>query len=169
MSGNAVKIGVAVVLLVAAGLIGLAFWTDTELGDRDYYYDESEGTLFVAAASLRAPIEGVGGAKGDGVRAVVGICGEADRAPTVDDILYLERFTPELIALFEENDRAAAEGRAGPGEVQDRVYLSEQTLVRAPGDTEWHAQSSVEGQAVLGRVREKCEDGSYPRLVTPDG
>lgn len=167
-------------MLLGAALIGVVSLRGTSLGDRDFYYDESERRLFVAPASRRPPIDGVGGAKRDGVRAIVGVCGPDAERPDEADILYLQRFTPELIALLEQNDRAAAAGEPGPPEVQDRIFLSEHTLVRRPDPArgsephldpdgaEWHPIGSPEGQEIIAAVRRPCPDGSHPRLVTPD-
>lgn len=161
--------GAVMLVAAVAGLAALGSWMllrpAPAIGKMAYYYDESAERLFVSRANQLAPIPGTDGPEADGVLAVVYTCGT-----TTDEelqIAYLQRLDDELKAKWEAwLATEGAEGQ-GPPEVEDRVYVSAHTLVRRPGEGEWYAKSSREGQAIVRVLTEKCANGAYPRLCDP--
>ncbi|MCB1246650.1 MAG: hypothetical protein KDB69_05245, partial [Acidimicrobiia bacterium] len=66
-----------------------------------------------------------------------------------------------------EADAAEAEGRPVPAQLQDRAYLTENTLVRAPDGGEWVPKSSDRARAIVAVMASKCENGSFPKTCDP--
>lgn len=162
-----VKMIAAAVLLLAAVVVALLAMNRAGPGDLAYYYDLSEQRLYTAPAGQIPPHRGVGGEAGDGVLAVVYVCGEDRKSKAERKIAYLMTYSPELGALMAR--AAAAVGGDGtyPEQLEDRVWVSTNTLVRAPDDAEWHAMNSAEGQAALAVLSMECEDGRYPTVCSP--
>ena len=166
-TSGAVKVGLSVAgLLIAAFLAYRALTGSHEVGDRAFYYDESERKLYVGPAGQFPPLGGIGGASGDGVIAMVYTCTE-DPSKADRQIAYLQKFTPELVAKLEANEQ---EHKATGTVTQplDRGYMTEQTLVRRVDEEAWHSQSSPEGQEIISVLSRRCDNGQFPRLCSPD-
>ncbi|MBK7403302.1 MAG: hypothetical protein IPJ41_01380 [Phycisphaerales bacterium] len=161
---DSVKAVVAVVLLVAAGLIVMFFLRARSTGDVAYYYDVSEKKLYAAKAAQVPPLPGVGGESGDGVVAVVVVCGGKT---SERKIAYLMTYSPELASAMKQAEASRNGQGAYPEQLNDRAWVGTNTLVRREDDPSWHAMSSSEGQAALAVLNAKCEDGSYPRVCSP--
>lgn len=162
---DSVKAVVAVFLLAAAGLVAMFFLRSRSTGDLAYYYDQSEQKLYVAKAAQIPPLSGVGGDSGDGVVAVVYVCGQGGKADR--KIAYLMTYSPELAEAMKQAEASIRGEGSYPEPLNDRAWVSRNTLVRAPEDAEWHPMGSPEGQAVLAILSAKCDDGSYPRVCSP--
>lgn len=166
-TSSIVKVGVAAVALLVAGVLALRlFGASHEIGDRAFYFDESEAKLYVGPAGQYPPLRGIGGAPEDGVSAMVYVCTE-DASKDDRRIAYLQKYTPELIAELEKARREHDE-QGSISEPIDRRYMSAQTLVRRVDEDQWHPQSSPEGQAIIAVLTQRCENGNYPRLCSPD-
>lgn len=161
---DAAKIAAASLCLAAGVVAYVAFRGKGVPGERSYFYDLSEERLYTARTTELLPTDGVGGAPGDGVLAFVYTCkGGKER-----NIAFLQTFTPELSAKMREADAAHSAGRPPPEEIQDRVFLSSNTLVRRVGSGDWVPRSSDEGQAIIAILTRPCEGGGFPKLCSPD-
>lgn len=160
-----------VVSVLAVSGAGLVIW-NRGLGDRgsetpEWFYDLSEKKLYAVPRGTIPPHRGIGGAENDGVRALVvacrGSCGDA----SARKIAYLEKFTPELVAVQSAINSAKASGQPPP-EDKSRDFYSANTLVRRLEGTEWHAISSAQGLEISREwMAEVCADGKPPTVCTP--
>ena len=154
-------------------LLGAAFFLYTKLsparhhdsGDA-YFYDLQEQKLFVAARGSIPPINGITGASNAGVRAIV-------ISPTGDcldkkhlQIAYLEKYSPEIKALFEEVHEARMQGRSEEGRI-DRREVAANTLVRRLADKEWQPITSSEGKRIASEWNVPGPDGRAPVICSP--
>jgi len=168
-----------VALVAAAGVLVLfllyrlfAGGAGAGIGERAYFYDLSADKLFVDDARQHPPIFGrPDGSRGDpedmdGVLAMVYVCGP-DCGSGERRIAYLKKYTDEMKRLRDQWDAAMAEGRPGPEEVRDRVFVSENTLVRAVDGESWYSESSEEGQQIMAVLSRKCPNGEFPTLCDP--
>jgi hypothetical protein len=162
-----VKIVLALVLLAAAVLLFLKLSPARENQNGDaYFYDLEEQKLFVAPSGSIPPINGIKGAAQAGVRAIV-IAPEGDPADKKHlQIAYLEKYTPEIKALFEEVHQARKEGRSEQGRI-DRKEVAPNTLVRRLHDTEWQPITSAEGKKIASEWNTSGPDGRMPVVCSP--
>lgn len=153
---------------VAFVAIGVAAWSLTRgretHGQRSFWYDLSEQTIYVADAELIPPHVGVGGAANDGYPAVV-IAGDG---PEGRRVAYLTTVTDALRQVREESAKAEAAGLPIPEKLGDRLWVTENTLVRGLSDGEWHPKGSPRGLEVIGVLTSRGADGEFPRLMSPD-
>lgn len=163
---DSVKLGLAAAIILAAVGITFAVLRGKGVGEVAYYYDLSERRLYTAPTGQIPPLPGVGGASGDGVLAVVYVCGK-DPSKGERKVAYLMTYTPELGKLKAQAEQATKGQAEYPQQLQDRSWVNANTLVRTPEDTEWHPISSDAGQAALAVLSRKCEDGSYPTVCSP--
>lgn len=166
--GGQLKAVAGIVLLAGlAGVVAMRFFASAGgVGEEAFYFDESGGELFVADAGLRPPIRGVIGNEVDGVRAIVYVAG-ADPSVGERRIAYLQTFTDELKAEYERWDAGQAEGRPVQTKIDDRVYVSDNTLVRTVDDPTWHPSTSAEGRAIKAVLTRRAENGQFPTIVDP--
>ena len=157
-------------VLVAAVAFGVARWRAAsrvgEEGLRVFFYDESEQRLYAVPRETLAPHVGVGGARDDGVRAVVVAAESEQHDPSQQRIAYLEKYTPELKGFLEERRAARAAGRPPrqPMPSSEGEFFDVNTLVRRPGEDiwydltqpearritlEWHQWRSADGRALV--------------------
>ena len=158
-----------VVIVICFAVAGLAFTRFLGTGapdDSAYFYDLSEATLYVASGTGRAPIKGIGGEPDDGVSAMVFSCCE-NCASGEKQIAYLQKYTPELKALWEAWDLASEEERHQASKLDDRNFVTSNTLVRRIDGDQWYPRNSPEGQAILGVLTRACSNGTYPRIMNP--
>src|ERR1700693_1186306 len=114
----AIKVVMSLVLLGAPVVLYLKLSPARQSDNGDaYFYDLQEQKLFVAPQGSIPPIKGLKGAAGAGVRAIV-------ISPTGDpsdkkhrQIAYLEEYSPEIKALFEEVHQARMAGRSEEGRI----------------------------------------------------
>jgi hypothetical protein len=121
-----------------------------EHGARVWFYDLSEKRLYPVARETIPPHQGIGGVKGDGVRAVVVAPKGKGDSVTARRIAYLESYTSELKKLLDDVTAARAAHRVYPGRLpsRDSDFFGANTMVRRVGDTTWHAASSEEGRRI---------------------
>jgi hypothetical protein len=157
----AAAIGFVVARLAEARKVG-------EEGSQIWFYDLSEKQLYAVPARTVPPHKGVGGAKDDGVRAiVVGFRGEGKGARR---IAYLEKCTPELKALVEEVRAARAAGRVQRASIpsRDSDFYQENTLIRSPEQDVWYPVNSPEAQRIAAEWRSwQGPAGQRPDIVAP--
>ena len=104
---------IAVLLLFAAG--GLFFRQWRARGPAEpmiYFYDQSAEELFAAPQSAVPPIQGIDDQEQDAVRAVV-ISRTGSRKKDDLEIVYLEKYSPEMKAQFEARKAGAPAEAAG--------------------------------------------------------
>ena len=162
-----IKVVVSLVLLTAAVVFFIKLSPSRESRNGDaYFYDLQEQKLFVAPQGSIPPINGVKGAPMAGVRAIV-------ISPTGDpsdkkhvQIAYLEKYSPEIKALFEEVQQARAAGRSEEGRI-DRRQVPPNTLVRRLRDTEWQPLDSTEGKTIVSEWNIPGPDGRMPVVCSP--
>lgn len=149
-SNNSVKIGVAVVLLLAAAGILLTVRGGTQPpGDGSvYFYDLTSGELFMAPDTARPPIDAPGGA-GKGVRAFVYACGEC--SPATQRIGYLLSVSPQARAMMDK-----------PLEQADPAVLQNGQLIATPpeqpgGDVTWVVRNTPAGATVARTPEKTCD------------
>ena len=147
--GDVVKVLVSCVLLGMAGFFVYSYFRrENASGGSAYFYDLSEGKLFVRAQSSVPPIEGLNKGEFDGVRAVVistnGNC--ADKKAR--GIAYLEKCSPQLKQQIEAVQKAGAAAGSlkleiGRGEAGDHIF------VRRLSEDKWYSKASPEGQKIM--------------------
>ena len=169
------KLGLTLLCVVAgAGLLFARLRNATRVGEegaRIWFYDESEQKLYAVARDTIPPHSGIGGVKGDGVRAVVTAPKGEGNTESLRRIAYLETYTPQLKRLLEEVRTARAQHRPLPFKVpsRDSDYFGTNTLVRRLNEPDWHAASSAEGQRIMNEWRAwKSANGGTLVLCLPD-
>ena len=168
------KFGVAAVLAVLAVTFVTQrvgrFRNHGEDGAAVWFYDQSEKRLYEAPRDTIPPAEGIGGPRGDGVRAIVVAFRAEQGDPRKRRIAYLETNTPELKTLLEKIKAARAVGQAfaGPVPARDSDYFLTNSLVKSPAESEWHASNSPEGQQLTTAWRSwRGPDGQPPIVCVP--
>ena len=135
---------IAVGALAAFALLMVFRTVTRDTSPRAWYYDLSEGRLYAASLLGIPPLEGIGGERGDGVKAVViapeGECSDADARR----IVYLLTYTDEYKRL---KTQARETGEAN--ETADRGFQATSTLVKRVDDAEWVVANSPEGEAIV--------------------
>jgi hypothetical protein len=163
----ALKVAVSIVLLAASVVFFIKLSPAREGGnDGAYFYDLQEQKLFVAPRGSIPPIDGIKGAPSAGVRAIV-------ISPTGDpsdkkhlQIAYLQEYSPEIKALFEEVHQARMAGRSEEGRI-DRREVAANTLVRRLQDQEWRPINSPEGTKIASEWNTPGPDGRTPVVCSP--
>ncbi|HAO66542.1 MAG TPA: hypothetical protein DCR17_07630 [Verrucomicrobiales bacterium] len=131
-----------------------------------YFYDLSEGELFVAPKSFVPPIQGINDEKQDGVRAVV-IAPDGDCSNTSNRrIAYLEMYSPELKKQF-ESFRNRDEKGTSPIQTISRSRAKAHHFVRLPGESQWHPIRSQKGLEITEGWRLPGPDGKEPIACVP--
>jgi hypothetical protein len=163
----AIKIALSLVLLAASVVlfIKLSPARESENGGA-YFYDLQEQKLFVAPQGSIPPIDGIKGAAGASVRAIV-ISTNGDPSDKKHlQIAYLEEYSPEIKALFEEVHQARMAGRSEEGRI-DRKEVAANTLVRRLQDKEWEPINSAEGARIASEWNTPGADGRTPVICSP--
>ena len=162
-----IKIIASVVLIAAAVVLYLKLRPARESQNGDaFFYDLQEKKLFIAPQGSIPPIDGIDGAAGAGVRAVV-VSPTGDASDKKNrQIAYLEEYTPELKTLFEEVHKARLEGRSEEGRI-DRKDVAANTLVRRVQDTEWQPIGSPQGKIIVNEWNTPGPDGRMPVVCSP--
>lgn len=138
---------------LGAILLLAVLWTIRNLtadtGPQDWYYDVSEARLFTAPRGSITPLAGVGGARGDGVEAIViapeGECGDAKARR----IAYLVTYTAEYKRLKEEAARTGTRNQTA-----EKSFQAENTLVKRVEDADWSPATSEEGVRIIDEFNE---------------
>lgn len=141
---NQVKLATAVVLLALAGFGFARFARNARGGsDQTFFYDESEGRLFVGPRTAIPPIRGLNDATADAVRAVVISTNGNPRDKSSRVIAYLEKYSPELKQQME------AAQASGQSPLMGRGLAQAHRFVRRPDEPRWHALTSPEGEQIV--------------------
>jgi hypothetical protein len=164
---SVIKIAVSLALLATSAFFFVKFSPAKERRDGDaYFYDLQEQKLFVAPRGSIPPIDGIKGASGAGVRAIV-ISPSGDPGDKKHlQIAYLEKFSPEIKALFDEVHQARKEGRSEEGRI-DRKEVVANTLVRRLQDSNWAPLTSDEGRRIADEWNTPGPDGKMPVVCSP--
>lgn len=158
-------------LLVAGIALGISrirhFATIGEEGVRVWFYDQSEQRLYAVPRETIPPHSGIGGAAGDGVRAIVVACRAEQGDPAKRRIAYLETYTPELKRILEGIRAARAAGRVYEGQIpaRDSDFFQKNTLVRRPTEVVWHDVASAAGQKIMAEWRNWSGLDGQPLIV----
>jgi hypothetical protein len=139
-----------------------------EEGARVWFYDESEKKLYAASTATLPPDDGIGGRKGDGVRAKVAVFRDEPDLARARRIAYLETYTPELKALLAAIQEARASGRPYLGRIPSRgsAYYQTNTLVSRPDIDAWFPSHSPEAQQTLTDWQSWRGPGGQPPVVS---
>ena len=158
---NALKLTAAFGLFVLAGLLSWR-WMRQESGvsERAFFYDLSEGRLFVANRGLIPPIRGVNDDAEDGVRAVVVSTNGHPENKSTWVIAYLETYAPEL-----KQQLQAAQAAGTPPEIS-RTAGQSLRLVKRPADPGWVSLATTEGEQVVGEWLNLGTESSPPVICT---
>lgn len=143
------------------------FRSQGEEGARVWFYDQSERRLYEAPRDAVPPDKGVGGARGDGVRAVVIAFRGEEQDSAKRKIAYLETNTPELKAIFERVRAARGAGRPyqGPMPSRDSDFFRTNTLVRLVDEPTWHPLGSPEGRRITTEWQTLRSPGGQPPVI----
>lgn len=157
-NNSRIKIAIACVGLTIA--IGLFFLLNsgpsTDGVPQRYFYDMSKKALYTAADDGIPPVAGIDGGEADGVRAVV-VRGEDGG----EQIVYLEKFTPELKAAREKQQQEAAAGGsnvAGSKNTLGKAHV----LIKRPDDQDWVSIASAEGEKIMAEFQQILQSGRMP-------
>jgi hypothetical protein len=162
-SSNTVKVLTSCVLLGMAGFFMYAHF-QREKSAGVYFYDLSEGRLFVAPPSSVPPIEGLNKGQHDAVRAVV-IATNGDCADKkARGIAFLEKYSPQLKQQIEAVQKAGPAAGSlkleiGRGEAGDHIF------VRRLSEDKWYTRASPEGQKIM--IEWQGEGPKMPALCIP--
>jgi hypothetical protein len=159
------KLIASAVLLGLAALLAVSFVRNEQRRSQPfgYFYDLSEGKLFVAPQTAVPPIRGTDNDELDGVRAVViSTSGNS----TEQRIAYLEKCSPELKKQIETVQKAgpvadSVELKIGRGEAQTHI------LVRRVEESTWHPRNSPEGLKIVTAWQIPGPDGNLPVICIP--
>ncbi|MBN9693820.1 MAG: hypothetical protein J0M24_26565 [Verrucomicrobia bacterium] len=159
---NLLKIVAAVALLALAGLQTWRWLSQgSGVSESAYFYDLSEGKLFVAQRGLIPPIRGINDSTEDGVRAVVVSTNGQPEAASTRVIAYLEMYAPEL-----KQQLQSAQAAGTPPEIS-RTAAQSLRLVKRPQDSGWVSLATPEGERIVGEWVHWGTDSAPPVICTP--
>ncbi|HRI15930.1 MAG TPA: hypothetical protein PLX89_23270 [Verrucomicrobiota bacterium] len=159
---QAIKLATALLLFGLAGFLGWSWMkNDSGVSERAYFYDLSEGQLFVADRGLIPPIRGVNDAIEDGVRAVVVSTNGRPEVKSTRVVAYLETCTPEL-----KQQLTAAKAAGTPPEIS-RTAAQSLRLVKRLTDSEWVSLASPEGERIVSEWLSLGSSDTPPEICTP--
>ena len=162
-----------VVVVVALAFVVSRLTSLSRSGEQDaqvWFYDLSKKRLYAGSPDIPPPDRGIGGASGDGVRAIVVAYGSTQGDARSRRIAYLQTYTPELKALLDRVRAARAAGRPFEGRIPSREsdYFQINTLVSRPEAIDWQASNNSEGQRIMSEWRSwRGPNGEPPGLSTP--
>ena len=158
---NAFKLGLALLLLIAAAVLLVRFLRQGDgVSENTFFYDLSEKKLFAASREALPPIRGLNNAEEDAVRAVAIAYGDNPKEKGSRKIAYLEKYAPEFKAHLEKV-------RAGQAEPLARNARNAFRFVKRVEDADWHAVSSPAGEKILAEWNMAGPDGKFPTVCTP--
>ena len=161
-TSNLVKLGLALVMLVAAGFFMFRFLSENDgVSEKTFFYDLSEKKLFTVLRTSVPPIKGINHAVEDGVRAVVVSMTGNCRDKSSLKVAYLETFSPELKRQMETAQAT------GGSPLMSRAMALGHRLVRRPSDTEWFPMNSPEAERILNEWAIPGPNGVTPVVCAP--
>ncbi|MCB1125272.1 MAG: hypothetical protein KDM81_02165 [Verrucomicrobiae bacterium] len=151
-----------VVLLVLAGLLTWrSFFGAATPGETAFFYDVSAGRLFAGPATAVPPIAGIDGGEPDGMRAmVVSTTGKPEDRDSWQ-VVYLERYSPELKRQMEEAQATGGSPSIGRGAAQAHRFI------RRLDESAWHPMNSPEAETILGAWLTAGPGGGPATVCTP--
>jgi len=156
----------ALIFLVAGYFFYNHFRSMAPSEPSSYFYDISEGALFVAPKSSVPPIKGINDDQQDGVRAVV-IATDGDCSnPASRKIAYLEMYSPELKKQF-ESFRNRDENGAEPVQTLSRSQAKAHHFVRLPDESQWVPIRSKRGLEITEGWRQSGANNRQPSVCIP--
>ncbi len=160
------KLGLAIALLGIAAFFFYRFYQNQqEREPQVFFYDLSEGQLFVSAQSAVPPIVGLNDGEEDGVRAIVisadGKCSEEGR-----QVAYLEKYSPELKRQFESFRQRDVDGTP-PVQTLSRSESKAHHFVKRVKDSKWHPINSPQGIGITEGWRVPGPGGQVPVVCVP--
>ncbi len=155
-------------LLSVAGVLGFGYWHNQTVDSTEkvYFYDLGQQKLFGAARSSVPPIAGLDGRADGAVRAIVITPTGNPREKKQVSIAYLEKYTPEMKALFESLRQAEAAGKSTAGMIPHGM-VPRSTQVRRLNDTQWYPMTSAEGERIVSGWNVPNAAGQYPMVCVP--
>ena len=147
-----------------------AWWETGEQRARVWFYDLSEKRLYALPVSTLPPQPGVGGKRGDGVRAVVVAFGPDARKSGERRVAYLETYRPELKQLLDQVKAARAKGEpfAGSPPSPESDFYQTNTLVKRADEDGWHPLNSPEAAKITTEWRSwRGLHGEAPLICVP--
>jgi hypothetical protein len=161
-TSNLLKLGLAVVMLGAAGFFLVRFFRqDDGVSEKTYFYDVSEKKLFTAPRTSVPPIKGISDAVEDGVRAVVISTTGNCRDKSSLKVAYLETFSPELKQQMETAQRT------GGSPLMSRAMALGHRLVKRPTDANWFPMDSPDAERILNEWATPGPNGLTPVVCAP--
>lgn len=158
-NNNTVKLGAAVVLLLAAaGLVAYQMAGGAPQTSAGFFYDLETGKRFASQLGGVPPIDAPSG-PGNGVRAEVFACGSCDDADA-QFIGWLERYPADakqqLVSLIAE--RAAAADENTELTLDERIIELRRVLaeVRTVDGGDWVNSQSPQADAIYDQVNTRC-------------
>ena len=171
-ASNALKIGAAVAIVIAAGVVAYVRMRSISRGTGDdqaqvWFYDQSEKYLYALPRDTIPPDDGIGGAPDDAVRATVVCPRGAEQDAKKRRIAYLETYTPELHKLMHDIDAAHKAGKAYSGKKPGRndPFVMKNTLVRREKDPAWYDMTTKEAAAIIIEWRDWRDESGKPLVV----
>jgi hypothetical protein len=163
----ATMLTLAVVLLAGAAFRFSRFLGErSQTGENAYYYDLSEGKLFVAPRTLVPPIRGINNDEPDGMRAIVISTSGDSKDKASQKIAYLEKYAPELKQQFEAM-QSGQESRAPSGSRISRGAAQSFIFVRRLDEETWYSVNSNEGEKIMTEWQVPGRDGKVPVVCVP--
>ena len=162
------QFGLVAALLAVAGVLGFGYWHNQTVDSTEkvYFYDLAQQKLFGAPRSAVPPIAGLNGQADGAVRAIVVTPTGNPREKKQVTIAYIEKYTPEMKALFESLRQAEASGKSTTGMIPHGM-VPRSTLVRRLTDTKWHPMTSAEGERIVSGWNVPDGAGHYPVVCVP--
>ena len=155
------KLGLALALLVGAGVCFVKFKPAPDQSEKGFFYDLAAQKLFVAPRTLIPPIPGVNGKELTGVRAIVISINGNPRDTASRQIAYLEKYSSDLKQVLE----AVRAGKTTS--VPSHQERQTQIFVKRLNETEWHTVKSPEGELILTDWNVPGPEGKLPVVCGP--
>lgn len=162
------QIALVAALMAVAAVLGFGYWHNQTVDstEKTYFYDLTQQKLFGAPRGSVPPIAGLDGKADGAVRAIVVTPTGNPREKKQVTIAYLEKYTPEMKALFESLRQAEAAGKSTAGMIPHGM-VPRSTLVRRLNETKWHPMTSAEGDRIVSSWNVPDAGGRYPVVCVP--
>ena len=170
------RLQVVAIILAAIGAMVFAIsrvgalWQTGEQRAGVWFYDLSEKQLYSAPINTIPPHRGIGGKRGDGVRAIVVAFGAESKKSRERRIAYLEIYRPALKNLLDRVQAARAAGQPFTGTPPDRDsdFFQTNTLVKRLEESDWHPLNSPEAAKITSAWRAwRGAGGENPVICVP--
>lgn len=150
-----------VALLAGAGYLVIRQFGGAAPGEKAFFYDVSAQRIFAAPRNALPPIRGVDGPDEDAFRAMVISTNGKPSDRRSWHVAYLEKYSPEL------KTKMAAAHASDTGLAMGRMEAQGHRFVRRLTDTEWHAMTTDEADAIVSGWARPGPDGITPVVCSP--